>query len=94
MTLTFVVESMAAANAIFRSRRAKQMQKKDSPSSDQQSTADAIKDDDSDSSCSSSASPSKALVCIASFSYRFAKLNSRLANLLCIFVLSRQVGTC
>lgn len=55
MTLTFVVESMAAANAILRNQRAKQLRKKES-FYDQDPTQE-----DSDSSVSSS-SPTKSLV--------------------------------
>ena len=95
MTLTFVVESMAAANAILRHRRAKQLQKKDTLG--HQSDAN---NDDSDSSSSSPPTPTKALVSIVSFSYRFAKLNSRLANSKCYcmvpscLVLSSAAGAC
>lgn len=61
VTLTFVVESMAAANAILRSKRTKQLIKKESlePSSYPQ--------DDSDSSESSS--PTKSLVLNLEFLY-------------------------
>ena len=54
MTLTFVVESMAAANAILRYKRTKQLIKKESFERDNPTQ------DDSDSSLSSS--PTKSLV--------------------------------
>lgn len=55
MTLTFVVESMAAANAILRSRRAKSIYKKEAFMHGTVSTEDL------DSPIS--ASPTKSLVC-------------------------------
>lgn len=69
MTLTFVVESMAAANAILRSKRVKLLSKKES--------MERLNSGQEDSDSSATSSPTKSLVLI-----EFSLSSLALANIL------------